>query len=121
MKNLIRIIFKTNRILMCINIILLISIYGLFYGMYLEVILGFFQVITSVILLFFWNSYENKTKMRLKIYYSLVITYFLLLFFTDWSGKADEFYRIIIGIILIPMSLAIYFTFIIERIKRKIL
>ncbi len=121
MKNLINIIFKANRILMSINVILLISIYGMFYGMYLEVILGLFQVITSLVLLSFWDSYENKTKCRLRIYYSLVIIYFLLLFSTNWSGKADEFYRIIIGIILIPMSLAIYYTFIIERIKREIL
>lgn len=106
-----------NKVLMIITCLLLFTVY---LGMYAEILLGASQVISCLILFGNWSKLHEKDKTNILIYSSLVFIYFLIWYFFDVLGTADEFYKVVIWIIVIPMLLAFYFTSIIETIKKRI-
>lgn len=99
-----------------ITAILYITVY---YGLLFQIVLGFTQVISSLIIGLKLKSMDVKNQKRLKGYWLLVLIYFLLWFF-PWKeiiNTPNDTLLYIIGIILIPMSIAIYFCLILINIK----
>ena len=52
-----KIIYYINKIILLLTAILYITI---FYGLYAQIVLGFIQVLSSLILLFFWKRINKK-------------------------------------------------------------
>ena len=111
-------------ILISINRVLLITTFILFATIYLgfmaEIILGSFQILCSLIILLNWKKINHKSRKNLKIYWFLTLLY-AVGFFIDWGKLSDYFIPFFIGLAIIPMGLAVYFTKIIENIKKQLL
>lgn len=120
MKNTITSLVFINRVLMVLTCILFITVYLFYFGMLLEVLLGGFHIVTTLILMIFWKALDKDERNRIIIYGVLVIIYFSMWFLFDVFGRADEFYKVLIWIILLPMSLAFYLTFTLEKIKDRL-
>ncbi len=86
-------------------------------GLYAQIILGFSQVLTGIVLLFFIKKFSKENQTRLKYYWGFVLSYGFL-----WSIDFLNFYDDlwVVSLIILPLSIAIYFTFILESIKREI-
>lgn len=102
-----------NRVILGITGVLYFTI---FFGLYAQIVLGAFQVVTGLILLLVINKLKEKSKKTLLIYWTMVVSYFFL-----WSiGVFDQlgdwwvFYYI-----LIPLGIATYFTFFLESLKNR--
>lgn len=86
----------------------------------LSVVLGFFQVISSLLILFCDVIKVKIEKDKLLIYHSLVLLYFITLIFVSGSNLIIDSKSIILYLlILVPVSLSIYFTFIVEKLYQK--
>ncbi|MDT7832246.1 hypothetical protein RQM59_07630 [Flavobacteriaceae bacterium S356] len=99
-----------NRFIFGITALLYLTIV---YGLYAQIVLGGFQLITAFILLFLLPKLTNKQKNNLLKYWLIVVAYGLL-WFTGLFSASIEFW---IGFIIIPLSIAIYFTVILESLK----
>lgn len=113
MKILINSVVMINRVLMILTVVLFATIY---LGLYAEVALGIFQVLTALILLCLWKKLPRKEFKKLCMYSGAVIVYFVLGFVLEMYDKIP----FVIWIIIIPMSLASYLTFILEKIKIRL-
>ena len=82
----IKIIYGINKISFVITALLFITI---IYGFFAEMYLGVIQVLSSLLLLIYWNDYSKKEKERLLLYYKLVIGYFLL-WLINWDFLPSE-------------------------------
>lgn len=120
MKNTIKILTYINRLLMFFTCGLLISFYLSLYGMYAEILLGAFHVLAALVLLGFWAKLNDVEVKRIASYVIMVVLYFTLWHLLNITGNTDSFYIPIIWIIIIPMSLAAYLTFILEKIKIRL-
>lgn len=116
MKNTIKILTYINRLLMFFTCGLLISFYLAFYGMYAEILLGAFHVLVALVLLCLWKKLPRKELKKLCMYSGAVIVYFVLGFVLEMYDKIP----FVIWIIILPMSLASYLTFILEKIKIRL-
>ena len=104
-----------NRYILGITGILYLTI---FYGLYAQIILGGFQLITAFTLLFFWVKLTKKQRERLLKYWVFVAVYGLLWVTAFLDGlKGDLGW--VIAYILIPLSIASYLTFILESLKTR--
>jgi hypothetical protein len=113
MKNL-NILIWTNRVVMSITGILYLTI---ILGLYAQVVLGFTQVLSAIILLFVIKKISIENQNRITIYWGLTISYGLV-YLADIFNQLESFWIIIF--ILIPIGIAGYFTFILESIKKEI-
>lgn len=107
----INIMIWINRIIFGITAILYLTI---FLGMYAQIVLGISQVLTAIILLFFIKKLSIKNQNRLTIYWGLVIGYGLLWLAVCFYNLDDLW---VVIFIFIPLSIAAYFTFILESLK----
>ena len=86
---------------------------GLFITIYLgfltEILLGFVQVLSSILLIFFWKGFSN--------YWLFTGAYFLL-WLMNWEFMS-EWALYIIGIGILPMTIAVYFLNILNTIKKE--
>ena len=114
MKNTVKILNKINRVVLAITLILYTTI---FLGLYSQIVLGITQVFSAILLIPIVTKVSNKHKIRLSIYF-IIITIYGLSHLLGTLEKLDDF--IILIIIVIPMSIAGYFTFILESIKREL-
>lgn len=105
-----------NRMLVILTLVLFITIY---FGFMAEIILGLFQLLCSVFIIRIWNKLKKEHKKHLKIYWTLTIV-FGLGFLVNWGRLSDHFLPFIFGLAIIPMSLAVYFTRILEKIQKQI-
>lgn len=102
-----------NRFLMFITVALYFTI---IFGLYAQVVLGAFQVLTGFILLFFLDRIPTGLRNHLLCYWGLTLVYGAFCLISRFEGLGDIGF---IMIILIPMSIAGYFTYILESLKNK--
>ena len=107
-----KIIYQLNKGVLILTLVLHLTI---ILGLYAQMALGAVQLLTALFLLFRWNLFAQQTKKQLKIYWTLVLLYGSCWFF-KWNFLNDEI-LIIGGIILIPISIAGYFLYILNSIK----
>lgn len=86
-------------------------------GLYAQIILGAFQILTGIVLLFFIKNFSKENKNRLSIYWCLTIGYGLT-WLTSLLDFLDSLWVVLL--IILPLSIASYFTFILESIKKEI-
>ncbi|WP_033959248.1 hypothetical protein [Psychroserpens jangbogonensis] len=104
-----KIIYLINKIALIITLALYLTIV---FGLYAQIVLGAIQVICALTLFLFWKKFSNKTREQLYIYWTVVISYGLC-WLIDWTNFNDSF-TFIFGIIIVPMSIAIYFVYILR-------
>ncbi|WP_298518786.1 hypothetical protein [uncultured Kordia sp.] len=101
------------------NIILGLTILGysmLFPGLMMQIVLGGIQVLFFFILLFNYNKFSKKIKTHLLIYCVLATSCLLC-----YYGATQIFSNNIYILIFLPMSIAIYFTYIVFELNQKVL
>lgn len=124
MKKSISIITWVNRILMISFIILIAACfaekYFAGYTMYIAFILGFFQVITSLVSLFFIKRINKYNANKIIIYQLSVFSFFTILYVCDKLKINFDEQLTLFLIVSIPVVLAILWSFILESIKKEI-
>lgn len=109
----IKIIKNINRVLLAFTLVLYITI---FLGLYSHIVLGAFQLLVGISLFYFWNRIQLKHKHRLMIYWFLVVLYGILTFFKVFPKfNNSEIFQFMI----IPLTLAGYFTYLLEKFNLK--
>lgn len=116
MKNnkLIKVLYTINYVWFFITIALFITIY---FGLLAEILLGAIQVISSLLVLFYWKELQEKQKDKLR-YYWIITGIYLTLWLFDW-GFLNDWFLFIVGIGLIPMGIATYFLMILKSIRKE--
>ena len=113
-----RIVNKINKVLLLITIILDFTI---LFGLYAQIILGFIQLCIALYISFNFKRLEKKLKYQIINYWIYVILYFS--FFTyillEEKNVIDNYIIIITTIIIIPMTIAIYFTITLNKITKQ--
>ena len=113
-----------NRILMIPFLIsLLISIIDsryIFYTMYIAFAVGCFQIFSCLISLFYIKRIEKVKRNFLIIYMFLVAFYFLTWYLLDRFKLNNSSTFFIFYLFSIPVLLSIFWTYILELIKKKI-
>ena len=91
----------------------------IFYGLYAQIILGFYQLGFALLLLFFMPEFSKKNKKKLLFYLGVLLLYGLVCL-KDW-GNTQYLNTIatVLYAILIPLSLIIFFIIILELSKPK--
>lgn len=107
-------IYYTNKIILITTLVLYLTYY---LGLYAQIVLGIVQVISALLLLFQWELFTKKIKIKLFYYYSLVIIYGFC-WFLDWTLSDNDVF-IILVVMIIPMSIAIYFFSILYKIYKS--
>lgn len=125
MKNLIKTISWINRLLMFPFVLtLLMSILNnesFVYSLYIAFILGLFQLSSFLLTLFCWNKLKDKNKKYLIIYILLVFTYFFLGFLqAQLNNNLNQNIFLTIVFVSVPIILSIYWTYVIEIIKKEL-
>ncbi|WP_299225085.1 hypothetical protein [uncultured Psychroserpens sp.] len=110
-----KIIYYINKFVLITTLALYFT---LFLGLYAQIVLGIVQVISSFLLVFIWEKIKANTKERLFIYWALISTYGTCWLF-DWKNFNQDI-LVIFGIIIIPISIAIYFFYILKTTKNHL-
>lgn len=92
--------------------------FTIFLGLYAQIVLGGFQLLTAFVLLFFWMKLTKKQRERLLKYWFFVVLYGVL-WVTEFFNNLKGDFGSIITYVLIPLSIAGYLTFILESLKKK--
>ncbi|MCH2194078.1 hypothetical protein [Kordia sp.] len=101
------------------NIILALTVLGysmLFPGLMMQVVLGGIQVLFFLVLLFNFNKFSKKIKTHLLIYCMLTI-FCLSLYY----GSSPKFGKNLFSLIMLPMGIASYFTYIVYKLNQTVL
>ncbi len=109
-----KLIYYINKIILLLTAVLYMTI---FYGLYAQIVLGLVQVISSIILLFFWKTIKEKQKNKIYIYWAIIIVYG-----SCWlMGLENNFntFMWILGLIIIPLTIAVYFFTILNQINNN--
>lgn len=110
----IKIMYSINHVVFFLTLGLFITIY---FGFLAELFLGGVQVLSSLLLIFYWNRFSKKVKEKM-INYWVVTAVYLLLWLFDWNFM-NELVIMIVGVGIIPMGIAAYFLKILGTIKRE--
>ncbi|SEE34242.1 hypothetical protein SAMN04487765_2204 [Tenacibaculum sp. MAR_2010_89] len=112
----INILKKLNRVLIVTTIVMYLTIY---LGLLVQVILGAYQLLIAFVLLFFIKNFSKKSKNKLMIYWLVVLLYGMV-WIIDMDVNLGGYLGVILYIIL-PMIIALYFSYFLEslRIKNK--
>jgi hypothetical protein len=104
-------LYQLNKIALVITAILYLTI---IFGLYAQIVLGGLQLLSALIISFFWGKINTKQKKHLLIYWAIVLIYGI-----GWYLKIEiNNLWWILGIIIIPMSVATYFVWILSNLKR---
>ena len=109
-----KILYVINKTILIITALLYLTIY---LGLYAQIILGVIQVFSSLTLLFFWKHILKKHKNKVYMYWIIIILYGLAWLIDLKSIESTFFF--ILTIIIIPMSIAIGFVVLLNRIKNN--
>lgn len=102
-----------NTTLMILTVLLYVTIY---LGLIFQIVLGVYQVITALVMLFYWKSFSKEVKNKLLAYWVVVLLYgssYIIGFLT----LIDECWFVPYAII--PMLIALYFSLFIKDIKKR--
>ncbi|WP_064967098.1 hypothetical protein [Tenacibaculum ovolyticum] len=105
-----------NRILIVLTVLSYVTI---FIGFVFQTVLGIFQILSAIILSFYYNKIKKDRRLQLIFYWCFVITYGLL-WFSSFRDVSNNFFDFILFYVLIPLSIAGYFTLILEPLKLEI-
>lgn len=91
------------------------------YSMCIAFLLGFYQFLSFFILLFSWNKLNNTKRKGLIIYIFFVTLFFLFFYLIakTYSNDAQNNFLIILYVST-PISLSLFWTYILEMIKKEI-
>jgi Na+/proline symporter len=109
-----KILIYLNRIILIVTGILYFTI---IFGLLAQIVLGAFQVIIGVGLLFFWNRLTKRQQKLLRVY-GLITGVYLALWFVPSFHESDFIW---LKLSIIPIAISLYFTYFLEtlRIKRR--
>jgi len=114
MKNL----YNINKFALIITLVLYLTIY---LGMYAQIVLGALQVISSILLLFYWERIPNNLQKKTYLYW-FTITVYGLCWLLKWNIHGTfQAVLIITGLFVLPMLIAIFFLLLLGRIKSQLL
>lgn len=119
MKAYIKLIYAINTFAYFTTLVLFLTVY---LGMYAHFFLGIIQLIIGLSLFTFWKEFESFEKKIIKIYWLIVISWFLITFFSTFFNLSYELKLdfIPIWLFVIPMSIATYQFFITLHLKKKL-
>lgn len=102
--------------------VMTIMLYATFIlGFCAQIVLGAFQIISFLILLLFLKHFSKSEKRMLLVYFLVTAFFFLGWYLISEVFKSDLNNHLEMGLmILIPMSIAVYFTYILEKLKDSI-
>jgi len=102
-------LYRLNKIVLIITLILYLT---LILGLYAQIVLGAIQILSAIGVTFFWKRFKNQNKKQLILYWIIVILYGI-----GWliEINLNDFWWL--GIIIIPMSIAIYFVWLLNNLK----
>ncbi|MBC8755728.1 hypothetical protein H2O64_13715 [Kordia sp. YSTF-M3] len=86
------------------------------YGMYLQILLGCIQLLFFIVLLFNYHKFSQRIKEHLTTY-GILTSFFLLWFFLNNHTLGIT----ILFIMIAPMLIATYFTYIVYQLNQKVL
>ncbi|SEC84396.1 hypothetical protein SAMN04489761_3748 [Tenacibaculum sp. MAR_2009_124] len=119
MENIIKIFTYINRFLMITMFILFLTIY---LGFCMEFVLGLFHMGSSLVLALLWEKLDETARRHLLKYWTLLFLYiFSYLIIIHFELLEDNQVSILFGVVVIPMSLALYYSFILENLKKRML
>lgn len=104
-----KIIYLINKYALVTTLILYLTI---ILGLYAQVVLGAVQVLSALSIFFLWKKLNKNDKHNLLVYWTFVLTYGLC-----WWVEINLQQLWWVGIIVIPMSIAIYFVWILNNLK----
>lgn len=111
----INILIRLNKFFIVVTIVLYATI---FLGLLAQIVLGGFQVIVAVILSICYKRINKSTKEQIILYWCFVAIY-TLLWFAGLRNRSTDFFDLIFYV-LIPLSIAGYFTYILESLKQEV-
>lgn len=109
-----RFLYYLNLIVYVLTLVLYLTILG---GLYAQIALGAIQLLTGLIIFFFWKSYTPKIKKQLTYYWAIVAVYGSC-WLVDWDDFGGDLF-FIIAIILIPITIASYFMYVLNTIHKN--
>ncbi|WP_431164876.1 hypothetical protein [Tenacibaculum halocynthiae] len=110
----INILKKLNRVLIVTTIVMYLTIY---FGLLIQMVLGVYQLLTAFILLFYIKKITSKDKYKLLIYWGAVLLYGM-----GWLVSFDISLGNYVGVIfyiILPMIIALYFSYFLESLRTK--
>lgn len=109
---------KINKALLIITIILDFTI---LFGLYAQILLGFTQLCLALYISFNYKKLEKKLKYQIINYWIYVFIYFSFFIYLILKEKSimDNYIILITTIIIIPMTIAIYFTITLNKIVNQ--
>lgn len=110
---LINILYGINYGWFFITVVLYITIY---LGLFAQIALGGIQVISSFLIIYYWNVLEKREKEKLINYWVVTILYLLAYWFLDWDSFRGLL-SIVLCIVIVPICIAIYFLTILWSVK----
>ncbi|WP_156115499.1 hypothetical protein [Psychroserpens sp. Hel_I_66] len=114
MKSARRSLYELNRNLIIFNAILFLKVY---FGMIFLVVLGCFQLISSITIVQEIKSLTTKSKRLFIIYAGTTLSYFVIIFTTDILNLSNDFIPLLFWLIIL-VSLAflhLYITYLIQK------
>ncbi|QCE40385.1 hypothetical protein [Psychroserpens sp. NJDZ02] len=108
-----RSIYLINKFTLIVTLALYLTI---FLGFYAQLVLGALQVISALGITSLWNKLSIQNKTHLKIYWFLTLTYGLGWILID---DINSGLLVVLTIVIIPMSIAVYFVTILHSITTK--
>ena len=104
---------NVNRGLMVITIILYATI---ILGLCFQIVLGAYQVLIALILLFYKEEFTKKTKNNLSIYFISVLIFGMFWLMGAFDSILNYWF---IPYAIIPMGFAFFFSIFLEELKLK--
>ena len=104
-------LYQLNKIVLIITAILYLTI---ILGLNAQIVLGVIQLLSALSISLIWNKFNFRHKKHLLIYWTIVIIYGI-----GWYLNIeinDQWW--IIVMIIIPMSIATYFVWILSNLKK---
>ncbi|WP_299102765.1 hypothetical protein [uncultured Winogradskyella sp.] len=102
-------LYQLNKIVLIITLVLYLTF---LLGLYAQVVLGAIQLLSAISVTCFWKQLKNHNKKQLLTYWLLVTIYGI-----GWLIEIDLNDLWWLGIIIIPMSIAIYFVWLLNNVK----
>ncbi len=113
-----KIINKINNALLIITIILDFTI---LFGLYAQILLGFIQLCIALYISFHFKILEKKLKYQIINYWIYVFIYFSFFtyLFLEEKSIMDNYIILITTIMILPMTIATYFTIILNKMVKQ--
>ena len=110
-----KILYKTNLLAFIITLVLYLTIY---FGLLFQILLGLIQIFSALSLFYYWKNISKSSKAKVLYYWVFVAVYFLLCITIE--NLYNDTIPYIIGLILLPLSIASYFLYTLKRINKEL-